>query len=70
MEDCIMNKPARPDVLKRVMNEKEDPVTEDYIREHYGIPSNFTGEALHKEAARLQEIQNQEWNAAKKKGTN
>ena len=58
-----MTKPANPYVIKQLMNNPDDPLTEDYIRNHYGIPDTFTGEALHDEAARIQEQQNKEWNA-------
>ena len=46
---------------------KDDPISDEYIRAHYGIVEPLTGEALDNEVMRLQQQRNAEWKEANKK---
>ena len=46
---------------------KDDPISDEYIREHYGIVEPLTGDALDKEAMRIQKLRNDQWKEDNKK---
>ena len=46
---------------------KDDPISDEYIREHYGIVEPLTGEKLDAEVMRLQNLRNREWKETNKK---
>ena len=46
---------------------KDDPISDEYIREHYGIVEPLTGDDLDKEVMRIQRERNAEWEKNKKK---
>lgn len=46
---------------------KDDPISDEYIRAHYGIVEPLTGEDLDNEVMRIQRERNAEWEQANKK---
>ena len=54
-------------IIENLMNAKEDPLTEEEIRAHYGITEPLTGDALDDEALRIQQMRNAQWREANKK---
>lgn len=46
---------------------KDDPISDEYIREHYGIVEPLTGEELDNEVMRIQRERNAEYKEANKK---
>ena len=46
---------------------KDDPISDEYIREFYGIVEPLTGEDLDNEVERLTNQRNAEWKEANKK---
>lgn len=46
---------------------KDDPISDEYIRAHYGIVEPLTGDELDNAVLRIQAERNAEWKEANKK---
>lgn len=58
---------SSPRLKKYADTMKDDPISDEYIREHYGIVEPLTGKELDDEAMRIQRERNAEYKEANKK---